>query len=177
MKKFFTLAAMAVMALGAFAQDWYAGGSVGFWRNSTDNETYFNILPEVGYNLTDNVAVGAVFGYSYQYQDRVNVNLFNIDPYVRYTCLKSGKVRLFIDGGIDLGIGWSKAHGDKSDTAVTYGIGIKPGVSYSLSDSFSVVAHIGQIGFQGGNDASHAPNEGGLMFDTNKLSIGFYCNF
>lgn len=177
MKKIITLAAMACMAVGAFAQDWYAGGSVGFWRNSSENKTIVDILPEIGYNLNDNVAIGSVLGYSYNYNEGEWANLFRIEPYLRYTCLKSGKVKLFVDGGVNFGIGWGKAHGEKTDVAVTYGIGIKPGVSYSLSDRFSVVAHIGEIGFSGGNDASNADNEGGLMLNANNLSIGFYYNF
>ena len=52
MKKILAFAAMAVMALGAFAQDMYVGGQVGFWRNSGDNETSFQILPEIGFNLS-----------------------------------------------------------------------------------------------------------------------------
>lgn len=168
---------MACMSIGAFAQTWYVGGSVGFWRNSSDNRTVANILPEIGYNLKENVAVGSVLGYSYNYNKGAWANLFKVAPYVRYTFLKSGKVSVFCDGGIDLGIGWGKANGEKTDVAVTYGLGIKPGVAYSLSDRFSVVAHIGEIGYHGGNDASNAPDEGGLMLDGNNLSIGFYYNF
>lgn len=178
MKKIFTLAAMACMTLGAFAQNnWYAGGSVGLWRNGSENNTVFNILPEVGYKLNETVSVGTVAGYSYNYKDGVNVNLFQVDPYVRYSFLKSGKVNVFVDGGVDLGFGWANEHGEKTDVAVTYGIGIKPGVSYQLSDKFSVVAHIGYVGFQGGNHASHASDQGGIMLDGNNLSIGFYYNF
>ena len=54
MKKFFALAAAAIIALGASAQNWYAGGSVGFQQTKQAGEktTTINFMPEVGYNLS-----------------------------------------------------------------------------------------------------------------------------
>ena len=143
MKKILAFAAMAVMALGAFAQDMYVGGQVGFWRNSGDNETSFQILPEIGFNLSEKLAIGTTIGYDYSYDDGRKLNLVVFNPYVRYTFFRNGNVSLFCDGGVDLGFGKAKYEGESSDTAVTYGIGIKPGISYSLSDKFSLVAHVG----------------------------------
>lgn len=177
MKKILLIAVMAVMTLTAAAQTWYAGGNVGFWRNSTANTTEFSILPEVGYNLNSNWAIGATVGYSHEYEKGLSINLGVINPYARYTYFNNEKVSLFVDGGIDLGFGASKLGGASSDTAVTYGIGIKPGLSYHISSKFSLVAHLGFIGYQGGNDASHAADQGGIKFDTNDLSFGFYYNF
>lgn len=178
MKKLMLVAVMAIASLTAVAQDWYAGGSVGFWRNASDNQTAFRILPEVGYNISDKVAVGAQFGYDYSYENAVNVNLFVIDPYLRYSLFKNDNVNIFVDGGVDLGFGWAKTKGQSStDTAVTYGIGFKPGIAYNISERLSLVAHVGFLGFQGGNDASQAPDQGGLMLDGNDLEFGVYYNF
>lgn len=177
MKKLMLLAVMAIASLTAVAQDWYAGGSVGFWRNATDNLTSFQILPEVGYNISDKVAVGAQFGYDYSYEDNVNVNLFVIDPYLRYSLFKNDNINVFVDGGVDLGFGWAKANDESTDTAVTYGIGFKPGIAYNISDNLSLVAHVGFLGFQGGNDASQAPDQGGFMLDGSNLSFGVYYSF
>ncbi len=171
------MAIVAVMSLTAAAQNWYAGGNVGFWRNSTENETEFNLLPEVGYNLNSTWAVGATVGYTHNYNDGFSRNLGKIQPYARYTYFGNEKVSLFVDGGIDLGFGASKFGGESSDTAVTYGIGIKPGLSYHISSKFSLVAHLGFIGYQGGNDASHAADQGGIKFNTNDLTFGFYYHF
>ncbi len=177
MKKFLVSAVMAVMALGAFAQDWYAGGAFGFWRNSGDNVTSFQILPEVGFNLSDNLAIGTTVGYDYSYEDGIKRSLVVFNPYVRYAFFKNGNVSIFCDGGVDLGFGKAKANGQSSDTAVTYGIGLAPGVAYSLSDNFSIVAHVGFIGYRGGNNASYVPDQGGVLLDGNDLSFGFYYNF
>lgn len=177
MKKIILMAVMAVMTLTAAAQNWYAGGNVGFWRNSSENTTEFNILPEVGYNLNSNWAIGATFGYAHSYEDGLSINLGVINPYARYTFFSNEKVNLFVDGGVDLGFGASKYDGESSDTAVTYGIGFKPGLSYNISEKFSLIAHLGFLGYEGGNDASHAADQGGLKFHTDNLSIGFYYNF
>ena len=177
MKKILAFAAMAVMALGAFAQDMYVGGQVGFWRNSGDNETSFQILPEIGFNLSEKLAIGTTIGYDYSYDDGRKLNLVVFNPYVRYTFFRNGNVSLFCDGGVDLGFGKAKYEGESSDTAVTYGIGIKPGISYSLSDKFSLVAHVGFLGYRGGNDASGYPDQGGILHKGNDLSFGFYYNY
>lgn len=178
MKKIFAFAVMAIMALGVFAQNnLYVGGSFGFWRNSSDNNTTVQILPEIGYNLSENAAIGTVIGYDYNYNDGLKRSLVVFDPYVRYAFFNNDRVRLFVDGGVDLGFGKSKIGDTSSKTAVTYGIGIKPGISYAISDNFSLVAHLGFIGYKGGNKASHEPDQGGLMFDGNNLSFGMYYNF
>ena len=171
------MAVMAIMSLTAAAQNWYAGGNVGFWRNSTENTTEFSILPELGYNLNSTWAIGASFGYGHTYEEGLSINLGKINPYVRYSFFNNEKDNLFCDGGVDLGFGASKYEGESSDTAVTYGIGFKPGFSYNISSKFSLVAHLGFLGYQGGNDASHAADEGGLTLNLNNVAFGFYYNF
>ncbi len=175
MKKLLIVAVMALAAISASAQ-WYAGGSVGLWRNSSANETTFNLLPEIGYNISDDVAVGTTIGWYYNYDNGLKVNLFMFDPYVRYSFYQNDKVKVFCDGGIDLGIGWAKYGDETSDTACTYGFGFKPGISYAIADNMSLVAHFGFLGYRGGNDASGADDEFGFDF-SNSISFGFYVNF
>ena len=177
MKKVLFLLVVALISVSAYAQNLYVGGSVGFWRNSTENNTEFSILPELGYNINNKWAVGASFGYSHEYDNGVSLNLGKFNPYARYTFFNSGKVNLFVDGCVDLGFGSARVNGESSDTAVTYAFGFKPGIAYNISDKFSLVAHVGMLGYQGGNDASHADDQGGLMLNGNNLSFGFYYNF
>jgi len=177
MKKIIMMAALAVMSLSAAAGDWYAGGSFGFWRDATDNKTNFNILPEIGYNINSKWSVGATFGYNHTYNDGYSTNLGVINPYARYTYFGNDNVNLFVDGGIDLGIGSTHVKKHTSDTAFTYGIGFRPGFSYNISSKFSLVAHVGYLGYKGGNDASGAHDQGGLGFDLKDISFGFYYNF
>lgn len=179
MKKFILLVVMAIASLGVYAQtdNMYVGGNVGFWRNSTEDRTEFKILPEIGYNINSKIAIGAILGYDYNYINDVNVHLFDINPYLRYTFYRADKFTAFVDGTVGIGLGWASSEGESTDCAVTYKIGFAPGVSYNVAKNVSLVAHVGFFGFSGGNNASQAPDEGGLMLKGSDLSFGIYYNF
>ncbi|MCM1355696.1 MAG: porin family protein [Staphylococcus sp.] len=181
MKKFLLMAVMAVMTLGATAQNWYAGGQVTFGRTTTEisgvslKSTQVTVLPELGYNVSDQLAFGAQLGVSYRKAGDQEKTVFRVNPYARYTYFNSKMVDLFVDGGVDFGIG--RAHGS---TAVEYGIGLRPGVALNLSDRFSLVAHVGFLGYQSGNrPAKHngCAENWGLDLNSNNLMFGFYYHF
>lgn len=150
MKKFLVMAVMAIMALGVSAQV-YVGGSLGYTHAKTDlgSGDQFTIAPEIGYNLNDSWAIGA--------------------GYARYTYFRTDLVSLFVDGGVDLG--FSKP--DEGDTSVVWGIGLKPGISLNLNEKFSLVAHMGFLGYQ---DLKERGKVYGIDLHNN-LSFGFYYNF
>lgn len=179
MKKFLLMAVIAIMTLGASAQSWYAGGQVTFGRTTESasgvKSTQVTVLPELGYNVTDNFALGAILGASYRKSGGGEKTVFKVNPYARYTYFSSERVDLFVDGGVDFGIG--RAHGH---TAVEYGIGFRPGVALNLSEKFSLVAHVGFLGYQGGNRPAKnngAPENWGLDLNSNNLMFGFYYHF
>ena len=159
----------------------YVGGSLGIdaWssqKNAGDrSETTFSILPEVGYNLNDEWAVGTVIGYVSDKWTGVNgisESAFTFNPYARYTYLKAGKVSLFVDGGVDFTTA-SKA--DWNELA----IGLKPGLAVSLSDNISFVSHLGFIGYDVYNPDGDDNNisKFGLDLSGNNLTFGLYFNF
>lgn len=187
MKKFFALAMLAIASLCASAEGVYVGGQLGYWHES-DNQTSTNtltILPEIGYNLTSNVAIGSTLGYEYNHicGAGISTHIFQFNPYLRYTFFKSSNnlVNLFVDGGAGVGAGWTHYKGgDDSKTACIWNIGLRPGVALNLSEKFSLVAHVGLLGYQGANDAAKAggySDKGGLLLNGNNLSFGFYYNF
>ena len=180
MKKLFSLIAVAFVAMSVNAQV-YVGGSLGIdaWssqKNAGDrSETTFSILPEVGYNLNDEWAVGTVIGYVSDKWTGVNgisESAFTFNPYARYTYLKAGKVSLFVDGGVDFTTA-SKA--DWNELA----IGLKPGLAVSLSDNISFVSHLGFIGYDVYNPDGDDNNisKFGLDLSGNNLTFGLYFNF
>ncbi len=180
MKKIFILAAAAMMSLSAFASDIYVGGRVGVLHNATDDTTTANILPEIGYNLSDKAAIAAAIGYSYAGKGGVHNHSFVFDPYVRYTFYQKGIVSLFVDGGVDFSAGATHYdHQDNTDASITVGIGFKPGIAVNLNDSFSVVAHAGLIGYTYGNNAAKSGGRftGGGFDLSNAISFGLYYNF
>lgn len=180
MKKIFILAAAAMMSLSAFASDLYVGGSVGVLHNATDDVTTANILPEIGYNLSDRAAIATAIGYSYVGKGGAHNHSFVFDPYVRYTFYQKGIVSLFVDGGVDFSAGVTHyEHGGDNDASITVGIGFKPGIAVNLNDSFSIVAHTGLLGYTYGNKAAKNGNRftGGGLDLSNAISFGLYYNF
>lgn len=195
MKKILALAAAAIVALGASAQNMYVGGSVGFTSTKSGDAktTNINFMPEIGYNLSDNMALGTVVGVEYQKEGDIKSTLVNFDPYFRYTFFQAGNFSIFCDLSVDLGFGKTKEtftdyddNGNEfkatfsSKTATTYGIGLKPGMAFNVSEKFGFVAHVGFLGYKGANQAAKLAGEPqvcGLDLSGNNLSFGFYYNF
>ena len=181
MKKFLLMAVMAIATLGASAQSgtWYSGGQVTFGRTTQEvsglKTTQVTVLPEIGYNFTDRFAVGSVVGVSYKKTGDEKLTVFKIDPYARYTYFASDRINLFIDGGVDFGIGKADGH-----CAVEYGIGLRPGIALNINEKFSLVAHVGFLGYQSGNRPAKrngTAENWGLDLNSNNLMFGFYCKF
>ncbi len=168
MKKFFVMAIMAIMAVAASAQV-YVGGSLGYTHTKYDegNADVFTFAPEVGYNLNSTWAVGGSINYTWT---KDVSNSFYIKPYARFTFFHSELVNLFVDGGFNLGIDAPK-HGD-SETI--WGIGFTPGLQLNLNKKFSLVSHIGFLGYKDLGET------GGKVYGlniSNALTFGFYYNF
>jgi len=179
MKKIMMTLAVAFVSTAMSAQV-YVGGSFGLnvWntqKNAGDmSETTFKIMPEIGYNINDAWAVGAIVGYENNKMEGVggSESAFSFAPYARYTFAKCGKVNFFVDGGL----GFVTA----SDTDWTeVKIGLQPGLSVALSDKLSFVSHIGFLGYEVYNPEGDDNNisKFGLDVDSSNLTFGLYFNF
>ena len=174
MKKILMTIAAAFVAVSMSAQV-YVGGSLGFTSTSyqqdgVDSDTHITILPEIGYNLDDNFAIGASFGYE-SYSD--NDKYFAINPYARYTFAKFDNISLFVDGGLNF-----KSGKDGNDFT-ELGIGFKPGIAVNLTDKISFVSHLGFLGFKEYNPEGDDNNRTTFGFDMSgmNLNFGLYFNF
>ena len=182
MKKFILAAVAVIASLTASAQV-YVGGQIGYTRDFDENKTEFAILPEVGYKFNDSWAAGMVFGYDHIYNNGLSGNMGVINPYARWTYYSSSNnlVNLFLDGGVGIDLGSSKyKDSDSSDTAVAWNIGIKPGIAINPTEHFSILAHIGMLGYEGANDEAKAigyTSKFGFNFKTTSLNLGFVYNF
>lgn len=189
MKKLFLLATLFMATISASAQ-FYVGGEVGFSRNVTENKTDLTIAPEVGYVFNDKWSFAGVIDYSYHFSnpghsggyDKSQLNIFEISPYARYTyaSVASDRLKFFVDCGVGFGL----QHKKGGDTGFVYHLGFKPGVAYALNDHYSLVAHLGQLGWEGATDK--VIDAGGMarvnkftwnIFDWNAVSFGFYYSF
>ena len=186
MKKILMTIAAAFVAVSMSAQV-YVGGTVGMasvGSENSDDETVYKLLPEIGYNINDEWAIGTVIGYAkspiggvqklgnLKYTSANSESAFIFAPYARYTFVKGKNVSLFLDGGFDFTSG-----SDGDYTALS--VGLKPGVAVSLGENVSFVAHAGFIGYDsinpdGDNNNVHA---WGLDLGSNNLTFGLYFNF
>lgn len=187
MKKIFAILTLAIASIcgSASAENWYAGGSLGFWHSSKEGTNQLVIMPELGYNFNSSWAFGSKIGYDYTNYFRLHKTwngLFKIEPYARWTYFRTDNnlVQLFVDGGFGLGIGSSNSGGHSADTALSYNIGLRPGVAFNFTKRFSVVARLGFLGYKGCNDALYdagGERAGGFGFSTEDIMLGFYYNF
>lgn len=131
-KSLFLLAMLALSTLGVNAQV-FVGGSFGFTSSKLSNDagydkdgTSYQILPEIGYQMDENMAIGIQIGYAHGYaalgslsttdflntatnfismaadlsEDDVKLNSFSFAPFVRYNVLKMGPANIFIEGSV-----------------------------------------------------------------------------
>ena len=165
-----TLAAVAV-ATTMNAQVW-AGGELGFstkHTNGAENNTKtFNIAPEIGYNLSDNLAVAIKLGYEHVSPAAgASTNNWTINPYVRYSFVKAGNFSAFIDGGVNYTTGHTQGAKKNNNT---FGIGINPGIAYNVSEKVTLAAHLGKGLYYEHN--WRAESEDGAMDGYHKNSFG-----
>ena len=138
MKKILVILALSLVALSAKAQV-YVGGSLAF--AGSGNAAAFSIAPEAGYCFDDSMAAGLSLGLGFGN----GATTLSIDPYFRYYFAEVGPVRFFGDAHFNF---THTMAGDAS--ASTWGIGVRPGISVNLTDSWSIVAHVARLGYYGG---------------------------
>ena len=139
MKKLVLTLALVFGVLAANAQ-YFVGGQFGLLYDDASENTMITIAPEFGYAFNDTWTVAGMIGYTHM----DNFNSFYIAPYARWNFWKKDFVGLLVDGGF--GISTQKYKGADSDTG--FEIGFKPGISFNLTDNFSLVAHYGFLGYR-----------------------------
>lgn len=199
-KLFFTLAVALGVFTSAAAQEagqMWAGGTVGLWSSKVkggDSQLSFKVLPELGYNVTDNVAVGIVIGAAHDHgsnnlkydgaavtSDQAT-NSYKVSPFLRYTFLKGDIGGLFIDGGV--GYTWSKACGADLKGHMLE-VGLRPGVALNVSSKVALVSKFGFLGYQtakttqGSGDTKQeaTTNSFGFDFDMRNIEFGAVVKF
>ena len=183
MKKILMTLVAAFVSVSMSAQ-FYVGGSVGFasFDDSNKSHSAFKFVPEVGYNLDEDMAVGISLAYTQGStaaawlltDPNEDYKTFSIAPYLRYSFAKFGPVTVFADGCFEY------AHIDNNGAKANgWGLGIMPGIAVNLNEKFSFVSHIGRLGYsQSKEDVSgeKAVSTFGIDLD-NALTFGLYYNF
>ena len=188
MKKILMTLAVAFVAVAANAQV-YVGGNVGIASSKNgdaDAVTTYKVLPEIGYNLDQNWAIGTTVGFGKgtpvniekKLEDGMLQNYFTVEPYVRYTFVRSKYINAFVDGGFGYAH-FNHAHGAAASVNA-WSVGVKPGISVNLSPKVSFVAHVGFAGWKSAKadvDGAKSSDAWGVDLDGNNVTFGVYYNF
>lgn len=181
--KVYLLCAMALLLAQAAKAQMWMGGSVGFDYSSSEKKnkiTTLTLSPTVGYSLNPKWDLGVELSYGFT-QDKTDdlsahsvmvvlhskdvTNSITVEPFVRYSFLKTGIVTFFVDGGF--GFTYAKRNKDysKEETAFVesipaesinytlkgtsnaFSIGLRPGVKIELTEKIEIESHLGFIGY------------------------------
>lgn len=145
-KVLFTIAAMAA-CMTASAQLWVSG-SVGISNQSSWNDdkaaTTWNLSPSIGYALDDALEVGLELGLDGYSKDQLSRFNIKIAPFARYTFLSEGDFSMFLQGNVEF-TSYSQKSPDRKGQI--FGVSVKPGIKYTFTDNFAMVATFGSLYF------------------------------
>lgn len=128
--------------------------------NSTNDNVNFSISPRIGYTLSDNLVLGLGLSYSYlKFETSREGNLINsvretnsisFTPYLKKFFPLSENFALNLQAETSYTRGNSETTNssfqNESDID-SFFIGLRPGVNYSISDSFLLQASFGSLGY------------------------------
>jgi outer membrane protein len=182
------------------------GGSLGFTAESSTNKTgavtvdgpkttSFNIMPSVGYLVTDKIEIGLGIGYAMTSREetlnnnkdvrKFSTSVFAIMPYARYYMMMAGNVGFFGQAGISFASGTAKTEitpqgGPTTSTSSdisAFGLGVSPGIIYFMNDKIAIEAAWGALGYnrfsEKMGDDETITTIGGLDLNTSTLKFGF----
>lgn len=181
MKRILLIISVLFMVTTIKAQ-FYVGGSVGLGfvkQHGDETKTTFKIIPEVGYNINDNWAVGLAFGFKKgscligkgYYNQNAKSKAIGIQPYVRYIPFHISIIDIFVDGCF--------TYEKIIDEGENINIGLRPGLSIKPIKNLSIVTHIGFLGAEIYNPKDGGSKDGtaGLDLDASDLTLGLFYNF
>lgn len=200
MKKVILSLIVAVAALtNVNAQDnrMWVGGTVGLWSSQvhgSDAELSFKVMPEFGFILSDNLGFGISLGAGHthvadsDYGPSLNfkganssvssVNIYRINPFLRYTFLKGNIGALFIDGGV--GYEFQSYNGQNSNVQLL-DVGFKPGVAVNVSNRISLIGKFGFLGYEYAyakeESTKNHRNSFGFDFNMKNVELGVSLKF
>lgn len=142
-KLFLTLVAGLALSTMVHAQStdkgkWMLGGNVSYDIQSVQdvdgNTQQYAILPQVGYFVQDNFALGLGFGYAGQYEKsntdvETTLGEFAVAPFARLYN-GNGDLKFFTQLAVPMGWGTNHLDGNKTHTTERYGVAISPGLAY-----------------------------------------------
>ena len=190
-------AAMAVFAFGiANAQegdngsfskgDIFISGSFGFGSQKYTaegnyKENSFNVMPRVGYFVSENIALGLGLGYSSssvqetENADKDKVNTIAAQAFGRYYFTPASQFSVFGQLSVEY------ASVDYDPVKVNgFGVGLAPGVNYFLSKHFALEASWGILSYATAKadfDGAESSTDFNLGLDLDNINLGLVYKF
>ncbi len=177
-KLFLTLSAAIAVTFAANAQTekgtTILGGNVSYDYNKVKDADgdiqSFSILPNVGVFVSDNVAVGLGFGYTFSQNDdgteKAKTGEFSVAPFARLY-KGDGNFKFFGQLSVPMGWGNQKTNDTKIGTTERYGVALSPGFAYFPTSKIGIEFSVRGLYYE---NATQKP-EGGESVSTNSFGL------
>lgn len=173
----------AATSNGGFAKgDIFVSGAVMFSNSSTGDvkSNNFEIAPQVGFFVSDNIAIGAKIGYQSMKAENGVADTqddagFAVGAMGRYYFTPANQFSLFGQVGVNYSSMDNKL-ADFKYNVIDGGVGL--GMNYFVSSNFSLEAAVGVLGFStndNGGDGADASNT--FMFGGDWRAVTFGVNY
>jgi outer membrane protein len=202
-KLILSLTAVVALAFSANAQTekgkWILGGTASYQSVKSDADgakaaQELNIVPSVGYFVSNNFALGTGIGYSYSKLGTASTSGQNeavvVSPFGRYYVGLSDQFKFFGQAAVPLAFGTVKATdasgdtGAKTGTSTSVGVALSPGFAYFPTKKIGIEFAFKGISYNdysvedaSGNDVAGAGSERfsiGTNFFTPQIGIQFH---
>ena len=180
MNKKSTLILLCLLILISFqikSQVFFGGQiSTEIYSNDLNNHTEINFSPHAGYFVMDNMAAGGRIVFEFSKNEDKNTNndqtnrTFGFGGFTRHYFPVSDNISLFGHAYGDLLFNKSKQGGVVSSTSTDLMLGIRPAVSFSLSNFLDLEIMFGNLGF--GINFNDGTNTFGFGFNVNYIGLG-----
>jgi len=148
-KLILSITAVFAIVLSANAQtekgNFIIGGTASYQSSKSDADNAkaaenLSIVPNFGYFVSDNLAIGTGLGYEYSKLDHASLSgqneAFVVSPFGRYYVGLSDRFKFFGQASVPMAFGTVKATdangdaGDKTGTSTSVGVAVSPGFAY-----------------------------------------------
>lgn len=171
--------------------DVFITGSVGFSSSKTGDfkSNSFNVMPQVGLFVTDNIAIGAMIGYKSTTEDQFDVaayelktNALAVGAFARYYATPKSDFSFFGELGAAYVTSTSETDlpGSTEYKQNGFAVALSPGVSYFISNNFALEASIGALQYSTSKpdvDGAESTNNFGLELNLTDIQFGLVYKF
>lgn len=168
-KLILSVTAVCAIVLSANAQTekgtYIIGGTASYESSKSDADNAkatqnLSIVPNLGYFVSDNIAIGTGIGYEYSKVGYASASGQNeavvVSPFGRYYVGLSDKFKFFGQASVPMAFGTVKATdadgeaGDKTGTSTSIGVAVSPGFAYFPTKKIGI-----ELGFTGASFNSY----------------------